>query len=230
MAKDSLSKLIKDGYTCMKSSSRLKPWVLPEHGFNRVVDEVGDEGILKMGEPLGLGGVAEGIKKPDRVSSDEWLKALNGWPPLSQFEPVVIAFMEAAVPTIERLKGNPSDIDPETICCNMTALLMAPFAEQGKNLTAEIAKILGVSPAAADVIRGYAKVIDDGDTKILERVNRCIIRHDAWQKWVMTLQEEAQRCPYIPKLIAVTPPPSAELAGVLAILIGEGNDESGRDH
>jgi hypothetical protein len=80
------------------------------------------------------------------------------------------------------------------------------------------------------LIRSYAGAVNRGDIPTLEKVNQCIVKYSVWQEWASALQEQALSCRYTSKLIAVTPPLSADLIGVLAILMKEEHDEYSGDN
>ena len=80
-----------------------------------------------------------------------------------------------------------------------------------------------------DESSGYADAVLHEDIKTLEEVNRRIVKYSDWQKWADGMQEQALKCRHTPKLVAVTPPPSDELASVLGIMIKEGHHGSSGD-
>lgn len=235
MAEQKLTRWVKTGYPYVKDGAGLVSWLLPEHGLNRTVDEVGDSGILKVSQPLG---VAEGVERlmerapdPASVSLQAWQDAVRKWQPLSQVRPVIAAFLEVASPVTAQCQGIKSMIDPMVICRSLAVLLFAPFIDQGKALLGELAGVLDrPASAPAELIRSYAGAVNRGDIPTLEKVNQCIVKYSAWQESATALQEEALRCRHTPKLIAVTPPLSAGLAGILTTLMKEGHDEYSGDN
>lgn len=235
MKEQKLAELIKSGYPYVKDEAGLAPWVLPEHGLNRIVDEVGDDGILKVSRPLGLTENVERLLKsapdPSSVPQQAWQEAVKQWQPLSQVRPVVAAFLEVAGPVMAHLQVIKSKVDPMVICRSLAVLLYAPFIDQGKALLEEVAGVLTrQTNDPAELIRSYAEAVNRGDIQTLEKVNRCIVKYSAWQEWASAMQERALSCRHTPKLIAVTPPLSAELAGILTTIMREGHDESSRDN
>ena len=224
MADETLSRLIKQGYSNIRAASRLGAWVLPEPGFARLVDEVGDKEIIALGESLGLAGNVKNLPDLDNILPGDWQEALKRSPVLSQFEPVVVAFMEAAKPALEGLSDNKDKVDRQAVYRNMSVVLMAPFTIQGKELLAELTGILGVSPSADNVIRGYARAIDNGKVATLEKASQCILKYGNWSEWAKGLEKQVRSCRYTPKPVAVTPVASDDLTGVLATMIEEGKD------
>ena len=235
MKEHKLAELIKTGYPHVKDEVGLASWVLPEHGLNRIVDEVGDSGILKVSQPLGLTESVERLLKnapdPASVPPQAWQDAVMQWQSSSQINAVVAAYLETAGPVIAQSQSIKSRIDPMVICRSLAVLLFAPFIDQGKALLGELAGVLS-RPAndPGELIKSYAEAVNRGDISTLEKVNQCIVKYSAWQEYASALQEQVLRCRYTPKLVAVTPPPSADLAGVLATLIKEGQDESSGDN
>jgi hypothetical protein len=89
----------------------------------------------------------------------------------------------------------------------------------------------GQANQPAQLIVSYAAAVVRGDIPTLEKVYQCILKYSDWQEWASVLQEEVLRCRLKPRLVAVTPPPSSDLAALLATMIKEetGYDESGSD-
>ena len=234
MKEHKLAELIKSGYPHVKNEAGLAPWVLPEHGLNRITDEVGDIGILKVSQPLGL---ADGLEQrlerapdPDSVSSQSWQDAVRKWQPLSQVSVIVAAYLETVGPVMAQSQSIKSGIDPMAICRSLAVLLFAPFVDCGRALLEEIAGILDrPAIAPAELINSYAIAVRESNIKTLEKVNRCILKYSDWQEWTSALQEQVLRCRHTPKLIAVTPPPSTDLTGVLVTLIKEAHHGSSGD-
>ena len=235
MKEQKLAELIKSGYPHVKEKAGLASWVLPEHGLNRITDEVGDNGILKVSRPLGLTENMERLLKsapdPASVPQQAWQEAVKQWQPLSQVSPVIAAFLEVAGLVTAQLHSIRNGVDPMVICRSLAVLLFAPFVEQGQALLSELAGVLG-RPAndPAELIKSYAGAVIGGDITALEKVNQSIVKYSDWQEWASAMQERALSCRHTPKLIAVTPPLSAELAGVMAIFMKEGHDESSGDN
>jgi hypothetical protein len=234
MVEEKLTKCIKAGYPHIKEGAGLEPWVLPEYGLNRIVDEVGDSGILKVSEPLGLNSgverLLETVPDPASISPETWQRAVRKWQPLSNVAPVIAAFLGVAGVVMAQLARIKPIIDPAVICRSLAVLLLSPFIEQGKALLAEVAGIMGRENIPAELILGYGGAVARRDVTTLEKINRCILKYKSWQAWASAIEQQVNKCRYTPKLIAVTPPPSAELVAVLAVLMKEGHDESRGDN
>jgi len=235
MSEGKLTKWVKVGYPHLKEGAGLAPWVLPERGLSRTADEVGDPGLLEISRPLGL---ADGVEKFLEVAPDPidltpqvWQDAVNKWPPLSQVGAVITAFLETSGAISEQCQALKSKIEPMVICRNLIILLFAPFIDKGRALLEEIAGVLGgQADAPAELIRSYARAVSQSDIEMLERVNQCAVKYSEWQQWASALQEQALGCRSTPKLVAVTPSPSADLIGVLATLVKEGNNGPSGDN
>jgi hypothetical protein len=234
MTEGKLAKWVKDGYPYVKEEGGLAPWVLPEHGYNRIVDEAGDDVILKLARPLGLADtvprLSESAIDPASVSPQDWQDAVRKWQYLSQLQPVIAAFMEVASPVMGQLVCIKPAIDPAVTCRNVAVLLLAPFVEQGKAIMAEMAEILGKINSPAELILGYGEAVSKRDVTTLEKVDRCIVKYGSWQEWASGMQQEVLGCRHTPKLVAVTPPASPDLVGVLKTLIEEVQNGYGGDH
>lgn len=237
MANQVLTKWVKKVYPYLKEGCGLPSWVLPEHSLNRSLYEIGDTGLLNVGKPLsGTDSVKwlfETEPDPASVSPTEWWDAIKQHQSFNNLSPVVTAFIEVADVVIAQFPRLRSRIDPMIICRTLAVLLYAPLVEQGKAVLAEIASVLSEhADQPAQLILSCAEAVVRSDISTLERVNQCIMRYPEWQEWTSALQDEVLKCRYKPKLIAVTPPLSSELTGILATMIKEGADydKSGRDN
>ncbi|MDD5702294.1 MAG: hypothetical protein PHU23_09635 [Dehalococcoidales bacterium] len=223
MTTQKLSEWIKTGYPYLKEEVGLAEWVLPKHLFNRAIDEVGDAGILKASRTLGLTDnlvhLMNEVSDPGSIPIADWQEAISKWPPLSEVGPVVAAFLQTQYRSLN------SGFNPKIICRSLAVLLYAPFVDCGKKLLQEIALILD-RPAAdsAGLIRSYVEAVKKGDVQTLEKVNDSIVKYGAWRKWASVMGEQALKCRYTPKLIAVTPPNTPDLLSLLTNLIKERQD------
>jgi hypothetical protein len=233
MKTQKLAELIKSGYPYMKEEAGLAPWVLPEHGLNRIVDEAGDSGILNLAQPLGL---SQGVERflenapdPAEVSPQAWQDAVRKWQHLPQLQPVIAAFLEVATPVMAQSARVKHVIDPAVICRNVAVLLFAPFVAQGGAILAEVAEILGMADSPAELVLGYGEAVGRRDVVTLDKIDRTIVKYGTWQEWAYGMQEQALKSGHTPKLVAVTPVPAAEIIGLLATMIEEGQHGSTGD-
>jgi hypothetical protein len=218
---------LKRAYPPLKEQSRLPAWILPEHSFARIADELGDGRILELSRPLGFAeGVKDLLKKaPDVVPVEAWQTVVMQWPPLVIVKPMIEACLEATA-MVERHFQSHQATHPLTICRSMAVLGFAPFLPQGQSVMGELALILqGDRNCPAQLLRRYADAVVQGDVLTLRRVDDCIARHSQWLEWAGVFLEAAQSFPKPLKPVAVTPPLTAELAGVLADMIRERRDD-----
>lgn len=229
-------KWLKTGYPPFKEESRLPVWILPEHSFDKVADELGDYRILEMSRPLRFADSIEDLFEktpdPETLPVEAWRSTAMCWLPLLQVRPMVEALLEAMTMIVRHFQSSEPKVEPMTVCRSMAVLGFAPFVPQGESLLAELASILhGDGNQPAGLIRRYAQAVLHGDTLTISRVDNCIARHSQWAEWAALFIEGGQSLSCTPKLVAVTPPVSTELVHVLAEMVEEtGDDESGRDY
>jgi len=226
MKEPKLVEFIKSGYQYIKDDAGLPAWVLPEHGFNRVADEVGDIGILEVSQPLELDEVVEHFLKeapdPSDIPPQDWQDAIKRWQSSSHTGSIVAAYLEAIGPVMAKIQSIKSMINPVIICRSLTVLLFAPFVKCGRALLEEIAGILDGSVSdPAGLIKRYDDAVCQADIATLDKIDQSIVKYSYWQQWIAAMQEQALKCRYTPKLVAVTPPPSDDMVSVLATLMKE---------
>lgn len=214
------------GYPHFKEESGLPTWVVPEHSFARITNELGDESILELSHPLRFDdGVEELIDKapdPETVPSEVWQMAIELWPSHSQVKPVVEACLEACGRILRQFQSGRLKVDPVGVCRGMGVLGCAPFVPSGRHLTEELAAILeSDANEPAGLVKRYAEAIVRGETETIRRVDDCIAKYGQWAEWARIFLQQMRDFPYTPKPIGVTPPISAELVEVLAQMIKE---------
>ena len=222
-------KLLQQGYPYFKEESRLPGWVVPEHSFARMTDELGDESVLGLSQPLRLTeGMAEIVDKcpdPEMVPADAWQTAVKLWPPHTQVEPLVDVCLAAAGRILKEFREGGLNVDPLAVCRGMAVLGCAPFVAQGKRIMKELAAVLeGSVTEPAGLVQRYAQAVTSGDTDTVKRVDDCIAKRSQWADWARVFLQQMKDFPYTPKPIGVTPPLSAELVSVLARMIAERQD------
>jgi len=236
MKMEKVVKWLKTGYPHFKKESGLPTWVLPEHSFTRAVDELGDSHILEVSRPLrfaeGLEVLLEKASDPETLPVETWQMAVMQWPPLVLVKPMVEACLEATALIMRQFCSGQPKAEPIMVCRGMAVLGFAPFLPQGEPVMREFACILqGDRSRPAELVKQYAAAVVSGDMLTLSRVDDCIVKHSQWMEWARIFLDAAQSLSYSPKMIAVTPPLSAELAGVLADMIKETReDDSGRHY
>ena len=233
MAEQMLTRLIKAVYPYLKAESGIPLWLFPERSLNQALDAVGEKGLLRVGQPLGVAdAVLKSAPDPATISPQEWHNAVRQWRPLPQFGPMMTAFVEVVEAVIAQFEKVRPAIDPMVICRSLAVLIYAPLVDRGKMVSQELAAVLGgQADQPARLIVSYAAAVVNGDIPTLEKVYQCILKYSDWQEWASVLPEEVLRCGLKPRLIAVTPPLSSDLVSTLATMIKEemGYDESGSD-
>jgi len=226
---------LQTGYPHLKEESELPAWVLPEHSFTRITDELGDASILELSQPLhftdGLQELIDQAPEPDKVPPEMWQTALKLWPACSQVKPVVDTCLDAAGNILRQFRSGRLKADPEAVCRGAVVLGYAPFVPEGRRLTEEVAALLGVDVnEPAMLVKRYTEVVTSGDGEMVNQVDDCIRKHGCWMKWWRRLLQRKGNFPHTAKPVGVTPPVSAEITGVLARMIKEErqDDEPGR--
>lgn len=236
MSKETITEWVKAGYPYLKEGAGLPSWALPASSLELVVDELKDSGILGLSRPLKLAGNIEAVHDrmpdPSVFSAEAWQQAVSQWPPLAQVMTVVEAYLEVADRVAAQLGRIGDRIEPAVIRRSLAVLLLAPLVPQGKRLTVEMAGVLAASADQPEqLLRGYAGAVMEGDVATVEAVNQCIVKYSTWAKWAKELQRQTEVMKCRPRLVAVTPPLSSELASVLAVMIKEEEqDGPGRDY
>jgi len=221
---------LKRGYPHLKEESQLPVWILPEHSFGKMADELGGGRILELSRPLGF---AEGVEdllekapEPETMPVEAWQTVVMQWPPLVIVKSMIEACLEATAMVERYFQSHQAGAPPLIVCRGMAVLGFAPFLAQGQPVMAELASILqGDRNRPAQLLRRYADAVVQGDVPTLRRVDDCIARHSHWLEWAGVFLEAAQSFPGSLKPVAVTPPLTAELAGVLADMIRERPDD-----
>ena len=231
---ETLSEWLKRSYASFKQGSGLPEWVLPAHSFSEVVDEVGDEAIWEMSRPLKL---MPSLKKqigrmppPDMVALEDFQKAVTTWTPISRVKPIIQACFDVRV-ILTSFKENELK-SKDDVLRSICVLTVAPFSPEGEPILSELASILGTDKERpGDLIGRYVSAVLQSDLATLKRVSDCIKGHSEWRRWSALFAKKALKLECEPKLIAVTPPLSADIVWLLAEMIKEGwENESGRNH
>jgi hypothetical protein len=241
MQPSKLAKWIERGYPHLKEASDLPAWFLPERSFAGVITELGGERIVELARPLGLReGLGELIDKaPDPASLPEevWQAGALAWPPLREVSSVTEACLEASVELRRHFMGRHEEscgyqIEPAEVYSGLMVIAFAPFHAEGEPLLAQLATILGGDRSGpAEMLKRYASAVVNSDIITIKQVSRCLAQSGRWLEWARGLLNVAGELSYMPRLIAVTPPPSPELIGVLADIVKEMRDDDlSRDH
>jgi hypothetical protein len=232
MARETITGLLKTVYPHLKDESGIPSWLFPERSLNQAIDAVGDRGLLRVGQLLGIADdVLENAPDPAGMTPQEWHNGIRKWQPLSQLGAMMMAFIEVAEPIMAQFAKVQPAIDPMVICRSLAVLLYAPLVPRGKVISEELAYVLGSKAnQPARLVVSYAEAVVRGDIATLEKVNQCIVKYVDWQEWALVLQEEVLRCQLKPRLVAVTPPLSTDLVSTLATMLKERYDGPTGDH
>jgi hypothetical protein len=151
---------------------------------------------------------------------------MKNWAPLPQFRSVVEAFLDAAGVVISHFPRIRSKFRPRLISRALAVLLFAPFVSQARTLINDLADILGSEASKpAQMIKSYAQAVVMDDIETLERIDQCIVTCGHWSEWADAVEKQVSKCQYVPKLIAITPTLSMDLASVLALMMKEDHNE-----
>jgi len=234
MKKETLTELLKRGYDPFKTAGGLPEWVLPVRGFSEVVDEVGDDGILELSRPLEMDPIMkrqnEKLPPPDTVPLEDFQKAAQGWPLISQVKPVVEACFDARV-VMTGFKEDEVKAKADVLR-SVCVLAIAPFSPAGKALLGELAPILGGDKEQpAYLIARYVSAVIQNNLDTIRQVSDGIKGNIQWQQWLILFARKVMSLKSEPKLIAVTPPVSDDIVWLLARMMKEGwQDGSSGDH
>ena len=236
MKEQKVGKWLKSGYPHFKEESGLPAYVMSEHSFTRITDELGDKSILELSQPLrfaeGIEELVDKASEPETVPSEVWQMAFKLWPAQSQVRPVVDVCLDAAGRILRNFQRGQLKVAPVVVCRGMTVLGCVPFVPSGRQLTGELTSILGGDTnEPAGLVKRYAEAVIHGNVETVSRVDDCIAKYRQWVTWAGLLLQQMRDFPYTPKPVGVTPPASAEIIGVLARMLKEGqDDEPGRHY
>lgn len=222
---------VKTGYKHLKPCVALPDWFLPQRTLELIIDELGDDGLMHLAASVEFADVETYLAQapdPGTISAETWEDAIRCWPPLSQVRSLVQSLQEASDRTVMESHKGRLRVEPFVVCRGLAVLFMAPFLPQGQWLLPRLAAVIGASPyeSAASLINRYVQGVIKGDRDMLAVVNRCIIEDaPVLSKWSVAVMESVARFPFIPRVIAVTPPLSAEVAEVLISMLREGRDD-----
>ena len=230
-------KWLQTGYPYVKEESGLPAWIVPEHSFARITDELGDASILEACEPLhfadGLQELLDKAPDPSEVPPEMWQTALKLWPACSQVRPVVDICLDAAGNILRQFQSGRLKVDPVAVCRGAVVLGYAPFVPEGKRLIKELSFTFESDVSEpAELVKKYMEAVSRSDTALIERVDDCIRKHSYWMEWWRRILQYKRDFPYAAKPIGVTPPLSAEITGALAQMMKEEgqDDELGTYH
>jgi len=200
-----------------------------------VARTLGDEGMLKLAEPLGL---AERIKTlldqapdPDSLPIEIWQQRIASWPRVQHVLSVTMALLRACEKVDALEQRGALKID-SALVRGLAVIAYAPFAPNGSELLGRLADILGgtvVEPAR--LLDHYLTAVVTGDTDTLADVNRCILENPAWWRWSERFLATRKEFPFLPRVIGISPLLTEGLKQVLTNMIAEAlNAEHSRNY
>lgn len=228
-----LTEYIEAGFPHLRQVAGLPEQLLPD--FAAVARQLGDEGMLKLAEPLGL---AERIKTlltqaPDPASLpvEIWQQAIANWPPVRRVFSVTMGLLRVCerVDALERRGVVKIDL---ALVRGLVVTAYAPFAPNGSELLSGLADILGgTSVDPARLLDRYITAVVEGDTDTLVGVDRCIVRNRVWRDWSERILAAGKAFPFRPRVIGISPPLTSELKQVMVNVIVEVlNAQHSRDY
>lgn len=218
-----LTQYMEAGFPHLKQGAGLPEGLLPD--FALVARQLGDEGMLKLAEPLGL---AERIKTlltqapdPDSLQVEIWQQAIANWPPARQVFSVTMALLRACEKVEAQERRGMLKID-FALVRGLAVTAYAPFAPNGSELLSRLADILGGTVAEpARLLDRYIAAVVEGDSDTLASVDRCILENPAWREWSEGILAAAKGFPFLPRTIGVSPPLTSGLKQVLVNMMKE---------
>jgi len=211
------------GFPYLKQIAKFPDGLMPD--FAAVARQLGDEGMLKLAEPLGL---AERIKTllaqspdPGSLPVEIWQQGIANWPPVHQVLSVTMALLRACekVDALERRGALKID---SALVRGLAVTAYAPFAPNGGEPLSRLADILGgtiVEPAG--LLDRYIAAVVAGDTDSLAGVEGCILENPAWREWSERILAAGKGFPFLPRVIAISPPLTSGLKQVLVNMMME---------
>lgn len=236
MIKSTLAEYLKTAYPHFKTESNLPVWLLPEHSFAAVADNLEDEKLLALSPPLCLTEDftkrVEELPAPEILPNEIWHQAIKSWPSLGQVQLILGTLLEVTSYLTEKSRQGKLQAKPEAVCQALAVLGLASLVSQGNQVIRDLALNLKGDPdQPAELIRRYAEAAIGNDLAIIKQINATIAAYPLWMEWASLFAATVQELPFTPRLIGITPPLSSELISVLAQMLQEEQDvESGKDY
>ena len=218
-----LTGYIRAGIPYLKQVSGLPEGLVPD--LATVTGQLGDEGVLKLAEPLGL---AEEVKAllaqapdPDGLPVETWQQGVANWPPVRQVLSVTMALLRACekVDALERRGALKIDF---ALVRGLAVVAYAPFAPNGSELLGSLADVLGGTIAEPDALLDrYIGAVAAGNTDTLAGVDRCILENPAWREWSERILAAGKGFPFLPRVIGISPPLTSGLMQALVNMMME---------
>ena len=218
-----LTQYTEAGFTHLKQMAKMPQGLMPD--FAEVARQLGDEGILKLAEPLGL---AEGVETllaqapdTDSLAVEIWQQGVANWHPVGQVLSVTMALLRACEKVDALERRGALKIDPALVR-GLAVTACAPFAPNGGELLSSLVDIFGgaaVEPAR--LLDRYIMAVMAGDSDTLAGVDRCILENPEWREWSEKILAAGKGFPFLPRVIGISPPLTSELKQVMVNMIVE---------
>lgn len=219
-----LTRYLEAGFPHFRQMSGLPEWLVPD--VSKVARKLGDEGMLKLAEPLGL---ADGLKaflalapEADSLPVKIWQEGTGGWQGLRQVLPTTMALLRACEKVDALERQGALKVSFASLVRDLAVISCAPFAPNGSELLNRLASILCSSAAEpAGLLDLYITAVVTGDNDTLDGIEYCILENPAWVAWSKTFLATGKAFPFQPRVIGVSPPLTSGLRQVLVAMIME---------
>jgi hypothetical protein len=227
MKQNLLAPYIKTGFPYFREISKLPEWLVP--GTAEVANQLGDESLLELVEPLSLtGGIQSCLAqapKADKLPVEEWCEAIGRWYAVHQVVPVTMALLRAREKIEAMQRRGIGEVNSVSKVRSLVTIAYAIFIPNGGKILDRLAVVLGGNPTEpAELLNRYVTALVSDDKDTLSRVEECIQRDQMWTTWFARFSNCALAFPYLPRVIGVSPVPSSALIQLLATMIKEVTD------
>jgi len=219
-----LTAYVETGFHYLKQIAKLPDGLMPD--FADVARQLGDEAMLDMAEPLGLGDrlksrLAQALE-PGSLPVEIWQEGIGCWPASNQALLVTMALLRASekVEALERQGVLAADV--ASIVRGLATIAYATFDPNGVKILDGLTGILGGSPAQpAGLLGRYVKALEGDDHDTLSRIEECILQDPVWAEWSERFLARGKEFPFVPRVIGISPPLTSELKQVMVSIIME---------
>ncbi len=234
MSSGRLTQYMEAGFPYLKHMTNLPDGLLPD--FAKGVCQLGDEGVLRLAETLGL---CDRLKpflaqapEPGSLPVEIWREGIAGWSPVYQVLSVTMALLRACekVEALERRGVLLANV--ASIVRALAIIAYAAFDPNGVKILARLAGILGGNPAQPAVLLDrYVKALEARDYDTLTRIEECILLNPAWAEWSARVLVTGKEFPFLPRVIGISPPLTRGLKQALVNMMLEApNVEHSRNY
>lgn len=223
MTEGLLTKYVETGLPHLRKMAGLPEWLAPDAG--KVIHELGDEGILRLSDPLGIPEDKDFLHRApeaNTVPAELWQERLAKGQAISQTFPIATALLRVWEKARALRRRGQLNVNPSLFIRGLAVLSCAPFIPNGKAIFKRLAKILGSTEEnPAILLELFSKAVAEGDGHILNSVEECIQEEASWAAWVEIFLEMAGAFTFVPKTVGVSLPLNRQLNQVLASMILE---------